>query len=64
MNKAVKKLYIAMVDITGALGWWLYGAKLEVVSEASGIVVPITDAARGQHLEGGIIKTGFVDEGQ
>lgn len=64
MNKAVKKLYITMVVITGALGCWLYGAKLEVVSEASGIIVPITDAARVQHLEGGIIKTVLVDEGQ
>jgi len=64
MNKAVKKLYITMVVITGALGWWLYGAKLEVVSEAAGIIVPITDAARVQHLEGGIIKTVLVDEGQ
>ena len=56
-------LYLLLLGI-GAACWWLYSSELGIVSEAPGVVVPTSKVARVQHLEGGIVKSIEIREGQ
>jgi adhesin transport system membrane fusion protein len=49
--------------VVAFLVWARYG-KLDIVSQADGEVIPSTRVKRVQHLEGGIIRTILVKEGQ
>lgn len=48
----------------GALGWWAASAPLTAGTVASGIVSPDGSRRTIQHLEGGIIRSFLVDEGE
>ena len=57
------KFHFLIVVALISLGAWSYGAKLEIISDAAGVIVPISNAAKVQHLEGGIIEKLNVKEG-
>lgn len=59
-------MVIGMVIVAvffGALGWWAASAPLTAGAMASGIVSPDGSRRTIQHLEGGIIRTFLVSEG-
>lgn len=55
--------YIAAVLLVGGFGTWAYGARLASAAIASGVVSPDGYRKTIQHLEGGIVRTIHVKEG-
>ena len=54
--------FLIVVALLG-LGGWFYGAKLEIIRDVAGVIVPMSKAAKVQHLEGGIVEKINVKEG-
>lgn len=55
--------YIAAVALIGGFGTWAYGARLASAAIAPGVVSPDGYRKTIQHLEGGIVRTIHVREG-
>jgi HlyD family type I secretion membrane fusion protein len=55
--------YVAAVLLVGGFGTWAYGAKLATAAIAQGVVSPDGYRKTIQHLEGGIVRTIHVAEG-
>jgi len=58
-----KKFYCLLFGLL-AIGVWVNYGKLDIVTSAEGIVVPSKKIQKIQHLEGGIIRSIEVTEGQ
>jgi adhesin transport system membrane fusion protein len=57
-------LFLLLAALVVALGLWMALARVDVVSQAPGEVVPSSQVKRIQHLEGGIVQRILVREGQ
>lgn len=55
--------YIAAIALVGGFGTWAYGARLASAAIAPGVVSPDGYRKTIQHLEGGIVRTIHVREG-
>ncbi len=55
--------YVAALLLVGAFGTWAYGARLATAAIAAGVVSPDGYRKTIQHLEGGIVRTIHVTEG-
>ena len=58
-----KKFYCLLFGLL-AIGVWINYGELDIVTSAEGIVVPSKKIQKIQHLEGGIIRSIEVIEGQ
>jgi HlyD family type I secretion membrane fusion protein len=55
--------YVAALLLVGAFGTWAYGARLATAAIATGVVSPDGYRKTIQHLEGGIVRTIHVTDG-
>ena len=53
-----------LIALVIAAGMWMYIGKLDVVSSTMGSVVPSSQIKIIQHLEGGIVRKIYVEEGE
>jgi len=57
-------LLTLLIALIVSLSIWMYIAKLDIVSSTVGSVVPSSQIKIIQHLEGGIVRKIYVEEGQ
>ncbi len=63
-NSSANSLLVLLLALVIASSFWMYIAKLDVVSETMGSVVPSSQIKTIQHLEGGIVSKIYIKEGQ
>ena len=63
-GKANRRLLITGTVMLAALAGWSVVSPIDVVSSATGEVMPVTRVKTVQHLEGGIVSAILVVEGQ
>jgi adhesin transport system membrane fusion protein len=63
-NWASHTLFFLLIAALAAFGAWMALARVDVVSQAPGEVVPSSQIKQVQHLEGGIVQRILVREGQ
>ena len=64
VDSSASSLLALLLALVIASSFWMYIAKLDVVSATIGSVVPSSQVKTIQHLEGGIVHKIYVKEGQ